>query len=244
MENNNFLEEISEEIDNIIIEGTEKFQLDKNSNDSLENLLINLESFIRPFPPFKRKKYIVDISFLSDESKSYEKYSNILKEKEQKDEVIIDERNQVTKPQAILNYILEIDTNNIDKLYKNKLEEQKKIEYIVEENEYIDNEIYNLIKEENTLNEGFISETLDNEHKIDNLKLQTVKNEEINFSMILMEEKYINVKPKTEEEKEKEYMNYLFDKNKKPLDFINLIETKFEELKKSHKKKLKKIYYL
>ena len=62
--------------------------------------------------------------------------------------------------------------------------------------------------------------------------------------MILMEEKYINVKPKTEEEKEKEYMNYLFDKNKKPLDFINLIETKFEELKKSHKKKLKKIYYL
>ena len=240
MENNNFLEEISEEIDNIIIEGTEKFQLDKNSNDSLENLLINLESFIRPFPPFKRKKYIVDISFLSDESKSYEKYSNILKEKEQKDEVIIDERNQVTKPQAILNYILEIDTNNIDKLYKNKLEEQKKIEYIVEENEYIDNEIYNLIKEENTLNEGFISETLDNEHKIDNLKLQTVKNEEINFSMILMEEKYINVKPKTEEEKEKEYMNYLFDKNKKPLDFINLIETKFEELKKSHKKKIEK----
>ena len=237
MENNNFLEEISEEIDNIIKEGTEKFQLDKNSNDSLENLLINLESFIRPFPPFKRKKYIVDISFLSDESKSYEKYSNILKEKEQKDEVIIDERNQVTKPQAILNYILEIDTNNIDKLYKNKLEEQKKIEYIVEENEYIENEIYSLIKEENTLNEGFISETLDNEHKIDNLKLQTVKNEEINFSMILMEEKYINVKPKTEEEKEKEYMNYLFDKNKKPLDFINLIETKFEELKKSHKKK-------
>ena len=109
MENNNFLEEISEEIDNIIKEGTEKFQLDKNSNDSLENLLINLESFIRPFPPFKRKKYIVDISFLSDESKSYEKYSNILKEKEQKDEVIIDERNQVTKPKN-----KEIDNIDVD----------------------------------------------------------------------------------------------------------------------------------
>ena len=56
MENKDSLELLSEEIESLILEKTENFEFGGNSSDSLENLLINLESFKKPFPPFEKKK--------------------------------------------------------------------------------------------------------------------------------------------------------------------------------------------
>ena len=232
MENKDSLELLSEEIESLILEKTENFEFGGNSSDSLENLLINLESFKKPFPPFERKKYSIDISFLINDNHLYDNVPKILIN-QQKGETIIDERFTVIRPEAITNYILDNDIDSVEKFYKQNLEEQIRTKEIIQENEFIDNILYNLSYEENSFKEDFINYILDDNNKIENLKLINVKNDDgINFYPVLMDKKNVNIIEKNEEEKEREYMNYLLDKNKKPLSFIYLMETKFEEQKK------------
>ncbi len=232
MENKDSLELLSEEIESLILEKTENFEFGGNSSDSLENLLINLESFKKPFPPFERKKYSIDISFLINDNHLYDNVPKILIN-QQKGETIIDERFTVIRPEAITNYILDNDIDSVEKFYKQNLEEQIRTKEIIQENEFIDNILYNLSYEENSFKEDFINYILDDNNKIENLKLINVKNDDgINFYPVLMDKKNVNIIEKNEEEKEREYMNYLLDKNKKPLSFIYLMETKFQEQKK------------
>jgi len=232
MENKNSLELLSEEIESLILEKTENFEFGGNSSDTLENLLINLESFKKPFPPFERKKYSLDISFLINDNHLFDNIPEKLINN-QKGETIIDERFTVIRPEAITNYILDNDIDSVEKFYEQKLEEQIRIKEIIEENEFVDNVLYNLSYEENSFKEDYINYILDDKNKIENLNIINVKNDNgINFYPILMEEKNVNVIEKNEEEKEREYMNYLLDKNKKPLSFIYLMEKKFEEQKK------------
>ena len=243
MENKDSLEILSEEIESLILEKTENFEFGGNSSDSLENLLINLESFKKPFPPFERNHYSIDISFLLNENHLYDNVPSILINN-QKGETIIDERFTVIRPEAITNYILDKDIDSVEKFYEEKLEEQIRNQKIIQENEFVDNVLYNLSYEENNIKEDFINYILDDSNKIENLKLIKVKNDEINFYPILMEEKNVNVKEKNEEEKEREYMNYLLDKNKEPLSFIYLMETKFEEQNKFSNENSKDLFPL
>ena len=46
-----------------------------------------------------------------------------------------------------------------------------------------------------------------------------------------------------EEEKEKQYLNYLFTKNKKPLSFFNLYESKFKFQSQNVNNKKNLIYF-
>ena len=201
MENKNSLELLSEEIESLILEKTENFEFGGNSSDSLENLLINLESFKKPFPPFERKKYSIDISFLINDNHLYDNVPKILIN-QQKGETIIDERFTVIRPEAITNYILDNDIDSVEKFYEQKLEEQIRIKEIIEENEFVDNVLYNLSYEENSFKEDYINYILDDKNKIENLNIINVKNDNgINFYPILMEEKNVNVIEKNEEEK-------------------------------------------
>ena len=187
MENKDSLEILSEEIESLILEKTENFEFGGNSSDSLENLLINLESFKKPFPPFERNHYSIDISFLLNENHLYDNVPSILINN-QKGETIIDERFTVIRPEAITNYILDKDIDSVEKFYEEKLEEQIRNQKIIQENEFVDNVLYNLSYEENNIKEDFINYILDDSNKIENLKLIKVKNDEINFYPILMEE--------------------------------------------------------
>ena len=215
---------IFNKIQKILNEGNIKFKLNDELNITLENILTKINSYIKPNPQIIDKKYLIDISYLKRNDNINEKTSNIIIEKEEINNFY--NKYHITDDKFIAER--KITSNEI--LTKEKKEENEKIKFLNEENEYIDEKLNDFLKEENSLNEEIINDTLNNENKIENITMLKVIPNKISFSKIYVnyndEIKKVN---KNEEEKEKDYINHLLETKKKPLDFFNLYETKFKD---------------
>ena len=201
-----------------------KFKLNDELNITLENILTKLKSNIKPNPQFRNKKFLIDISLLKRNDNINESVSNIIIEKEE----INNYFNEYNTTDDKLIIERKITSNEI--LTQEKIEEDEKIKFLNEENEFVEEKLNDLVKEEISLNEEIINDTLNNENKIENITMLKVKPNKISFSNIYInlndEIKKVNEK---EDEKEKDYINHLLETKKKPLDFFDLYETKFKD---------------
>lgn len=200
---------IFNKIQKILNAGNIKFKLNDELNITLENILIKINSYIKPNPQIIDKKYLIDISYLKRNDNINEKTSNIIIEKEEINNFY--NKYHITDDKFIAER--KITSNEI--LTKEKKEENEKIKFLNEENEYIDEKLNDFLKEENSLNEEIINDTLNNENKIENITMLKVIPNKISFSKIYVnyndEIKKVN---KNEEEKEKDYITHLLETKK------------------------------
>ena len=228
---------IFNEIQKILKDGNLKFKLNDKLNITLENILAKIKSYIKPNPQFTNKKFLIDISLLKRNDLN-ENVSNLIIEKEE----INNYFNEYNSIDDKLFAERKITSNEI--LSKVKNEEDEKIKFLNEENEFIDEKLNDLIKEEISLNEELINDTLNNENKIENITLLKVKPNKMSFSKIYLNfNEEIKKRNKKEDEKEKDYINHIIETKKKPLDFFDLYETKFKDNLQNEIKK-KKIFFL
>ena len=229
---------IFNEIQKILTDGNLKFKLNDKLNITLENILAKIKSYIKPNPQFTNKKFLIDISLLKRNDLN-ENVSNLIIEKEE----INNYFNEYNSIDDKLFAERKITSNEI--LSKVKNEEDEKIKFLNEENEFIDEKLNDLIKEEISLNEELINDTLNNENKIENITLLKVKPNKMSFSKIYLNfNEEIKKRNKKEDEKEKDYINHLLETKKKPLDFFDLYETKFKDNLQNEIKKKKDFFPL
>ena len=227
---------IFNEIQKILTDGNLKFKLNDKLNITLENILAKIKSYIKPNPQFTNKKFLIDISLLKRNDLN-ENVSNLIIEKEE----INNYFNEYNSIDDKLFAERKITSNEI--LSKVKNEEDEKIKFLNEENEFIDEKLNDLIKEEISLNEELINDTLNNENKIENITLLKVKPNKMSFSKIYLNfNEEIKKRNKKEDEKEKDYINHLLETKKKPLDFFDLYETKFKDNLQNEIKKKKRFF--
>ena len=212
---------ILNDIVNILKEKNLEFQLGNNSNDNLENLMNRLNIYIKNNLTVQSKKIEIDLSFLKGYENLFGKFPKITEKNSdddnffyyQTDDKLITEKKNSSKE------ILE----DIKKL------EERKNRFYNEENDFFDDKTNELSNEEKSLNDTLNNEILNDSNQIQKIFLHKVKQSLLNYKYIYInfqdEEKKVNMK---EEEKEKQYLNYLFQKNKKPLSFFNLYESKFK----------------
>ena len=199
---------IFNEIQKILTDGNLKFKLNDKLNITLENILAKIKSYIKPNPQFTNKKFLIDISLLKRNDLN-ENVSNLIIEKEE----INNYFNEYNSIDDKLFAERKITSNEI--LSKVKNEEDEKIKFLNEENEFIDEKLNDLIKEEISLNEELINDTLNNENKIENITLLKVKPNKMSFSKIYLNfNEEIKKRNKKEDEKEKDYINHLLETKK------------------------------